>query len=96
MRVFPVPNGVRHCDVRSKGKAPSAERENSLPRSISGSPLGQESTKARDEKVGWWELEDQRQLVRIAWVKWKEAAANRGTSGRLRHRKYEVWAKYKV
>ena len=65
MRVFPVP--VRALRRRSKGKAPSAERENEASR-----PRRAESINAT---VAYVRLEEERWLERIACVKLKEAVA---------------------
>ncbi|OKL41948.1 hypothetical protein A3841_08045 [Pontibacter flavimaris] len=58
---------MRQPEVRGQEKLPAPSGKTS--------PLGLESTKAGGATVGIWELEDQRQLERIACLKWKEAAA---------------------
>ncbi|OKL39760.1 hypothetical protein A3841_00610 [Pontibacter flavimaris] len=56
---------MRQPEVRGQEKLPAR-----CPRT---SPLGLESTKVRNETIGLWELQDQRQLESIACVKQKEA-----------------------
>ncbi|OKL38786.1 hypothetical protein A3841_06545 [Pontibacter flavimaris] len=75
----------RLCEFFRCRRQPEARGQEKLPaRCPKTSPLGLESTKARDEAVAYVILEDEQQLARISCVKQKEAAAMEDTSGRLR------------
>ncbi|SFF94860.1 hypothetical protein SAMN05421739_101475 [Pontibacter chinhatensis] len=82
MAIEPIPafglSASRGSGAELEARQPEARgQEAKAARCSKASPLGLESSKARYETSRLWELEDERQLVRIACVKLREAAAKK-------------------